>query len=79
MRNVRCVRGRELDLPIDAFVREWRFHDVCEEDGSTERNRDPILHETDRLWSLVPSQAQYHASRSQAFQSSPHQRGQCGI
>lgn len=79
MRAVRRVRGPALDLSSVAFVREGRVHDLSEEGRPTQRERHPILHESDRRWTLVPSQAQHHSSRSHAFQSSPHQGGQCGM
>ena len=79
MRAVRGVRGRELDLPGAALVRERRVHELSEKDRQAKRERYPILHASDRRWRSLLAQAQYHASRSHAFQSSTHQRGQCGM
>jgi hypothetical protein len=79
MRAVRGVRGRELDLSRAALVREGRVHEPSEEGRQTQRERDPILHASDRRWRSLLAQAQHHASRSHAFQSSTHQRGQCGM
>lgn len=79
MRAVRGVRGRELDLSRAALVREWRVHDLSEETGQTRRERHPMLHASDRRRRCVLAQAQNHASRSHAFQSSTHQRGNCGM